>query len=182
MSQELRTSQGFTFHLPRNWKAIPKEALDAVSETIDKAVPDTKAQRYDYGFQLSTAQKWFAYPYILVGVRRTGKMNEAESKFFKQLPLSSETKENRELKGVLDRHSAKIMDSLSAWISSGRIGEPVYDASSHILFIQSEARVKGVGAVRGLAASLLTHAVASKSQGSQRLGTSRFTLRFSKEL
>ncbi len=144
LTQEIKTPDGFTIRLPSNWTAIPKDVLDAYSDAVAKMAPNVEKQTYAYGFQLSSAQNWLTYPYILIQVKRTGRVPEAQLKSIKQVQQG------------LDKGIAKAQDSMSKMVSDARFGETIYDPTSHILFTQIGMDVKEVGLVKGLIALLLT--------------------------
>lgn len=143
LTQILTTSDGFTIRLQDYWTAIPKDVLYAYSKALTKMVPGADKQTYAYGFQLSTAQNWFAYPYILIQTKK-GRIPEAQLESIKKL--------QRELDGDLTR----TQDFMAAIVSDARLGEAIYDPSSHIVFTQMEIDVNEVGLVKAFIAIVLT--------------------------
>jgi len=99
---------------------------------------------YDYGFQRSDAPKWFAYPYILVQVKRSGRIPEEQLKALKRIEKA------------MDESFSKTTDSLSAITSNASLGEPVYDPASHILWTRIAIDIKNTGTVRGTIGTILT--------------------------
>lgn len=136
--------EGFTLHLPGDWKPIPKNILDKYSQAIAKMAPQAEKQVYDYGFQRSDAPKWFAYPYLLVQVKRTGRIPEEQLKALKRIEKA------------MDESFSKTTDSLSAITSNASLGEPVYDPASHILWTRIAIDIKNTGTVRGTIGTILT--------------------------
>ena len=136
--------EGFTLHLPSDWKPIPKEVLDKYSLAIAKMAPQAEKQVYDYGFQRSDAPKWFSYPYILVQVKRSGRIPEEQLKTLKRIEKA------------MDESFSKTTDSLSAITSNASLGEPIYDPASHILWTRIAIDIKKTGTVRGLIGTILT--------------------------
>ena len=144
LSQIVKTSDGFTIHLPEYWIAIPKDVLDSYSEAVAKMVPNTEKQTYAYGFQLSSSQNWLDFPYILIQVKRKGRISEGQLKSIKKV--------QREL----DKGVKETRDKMVTIVSDVQVGETLYDFSSHILFSKMEMDVRGTGLVKGLMAILLT--------------------------
>ena len=144
LPQTVRTKDGFTISLPADWVAIPKDALDNLSETLAKLAPKARRQTCDYGFQLPMKKHWIEYPYILVQIKRTGPVPEAQLKSLKHV-------EQQAKQGV-----EKAQDSFSAVLSNAQVGEAVYEPATHILWIQLSMDVKKVGTVKGVSASMLT--------------------------
>jgi hypothetical protein len=138
------TKDGFTLYLPDGWKPIPKDVLDAYSRAIAKLAPQAEKQTYDHGFQLSAAQKWFTYPYILVQVKRSGRVPEDQLRSLAQIGKA------------MDSGFAKARESLSSFATNGSIGETVLDASTHTLWTRIAIDVKGVGTINGLVGTVLT--------------------------
>jgi hypothetical protein len=144
LTREVTTRDGFTLRLPDNWKAIPRDVLDRYSQAVARLTRDTEKQVYDYGFQRADAPGWFAYPYILVQVRKTGRVAEAQLKSVKQF------------QGDLDRGMARMQQAMSGVVSDARVGEMIYDPKAHILFSRMRMEVKEIGTIKGLIALLLT--------------------------
>jgi hypothetical protein len=144
LAQEVRAQDGFIIRLPDNWKAIPRDMLDKYSQAVARLTRDTEKQVYDYGFQRSDAPGWFAYPYILIQVRKTGRIAEAQLKSVKQF------------QGDMDKSMARMQQAMSEVVSDAAVGEMVYDAGAHILFSRMRMEVKEVGTIKGLIALLLT--------------------------
>jgi hypothetical protein len=144
--QPFPTKDGFTLFLPDDWKPIPKDVLDAYSREIARLAPQAEKQTYDYGFQLSAAQKWFTYPYLLVQVRRTGRIPEDQLRSLARIGKA------------MDSSFAKASESLSSFATNGTIGETVLDASMHTLWTRIAIDVKGVGTINGLVGTVLTEA------------------------
>ena len=144
LPQSFAAKEDFTLHLPRDWKPIPKDILDKYSQAIAKMAPQAEKQVYDYGFQRSDAPKWFSYPYILVQVKRSGRIPEEQLKALKRIEKA------------MDESFSKTTDSLSAITSNASLGEPVYDPASHILWTRIAIDIKNTGTVRGIIGTILT--------------------------
>jgi len=146
LPQSFAAKEGFTLHLPSDWKPIPKEVLDKYSLAIAKMAPQAEKQVYDYGFQRNDAPKWFSYPYILVQVKRSGRIPEEQLKALKRIEKA------------MDESFTKTTDSLSAITSNASLGEPIYDPASHILWTRIAIDIKNTGTVRGMIGTVLTEA------------------------
>lgn len=145
LPQSFPTADGFSMHLPENWKPIPKDVLDKYSRAIAKMAPKAEKQFYDYGFQRADAPKWFAYPYILVQVKRSGRIPEEQLESLKRIEQA------------MDDSFAKATDSLSSFTSNASIGEPLYDPASNTLWTQVAIDVNEIGTVRGIIGAILTN-------------------------
>jgi hypothetical protein len=75
LPQTIQARDGFTISLPADWVAIPKDALDGLSEHLAKLAPKAERQTYDYGFQLPKKEHWIEYPYIFVQVKPSLRRN-----------------------------------------------------------------------------------------------------------
>jgi len=144
LPQSFAAKEGFTIHLPMDWKPIPKEVLDRYSQAISRIAPKAEKQHYDYGFQRTDTPKWFTYPYILVQVNRSGRIPEEQLKALKRIEKA------------LDDSFAKATDSISSITSNASLGEPIYDPVSHILWTRIAIDVKDTGTVRGIIGAILT--------------------------
>ena len=144
LPQSFAVKEGFTIHLPMDWKPIPKEVLDRYSQAISRIAPKAEKQHYDYGFQRTDTPKWFIYPYILVQVNRSGRIPEEQLKALKRIEKA------------MDDSFAKATDSISSITSNASLGEPIYDPVSHILWTRIAIDVKDAGTVRGIIGAILT--------------------------
>jgi hypothetical protein len=144
LPQSFAAKNGFTVHLPKGWKPIPKEVLDSYSQAIARMAPKAERQVYDYGFQRVDTRKWFTYPYILVQVRRSGRIPEEQLAALKRIEKA------------MDDSFSKTTDSLSAITSNASLGEPSYDPVSHILWTRIAIDVKETGTVQGVVGAILT--------------------------
>ncbi len=138
------TKDGFTLLLPRGWKPIPGEVLDAYEREIARMAPKAETQDYDYGFQLSSAGKWFAYPYILVQVKSSGKVPQEQLRSMARIGEAMDTGFDR------------ARESISSIAANGKMGEPVLDEAAHTLWTRISVDVKGVGTINGLVGTILT--------------------------
>ena len=138
------TKEGFTLQLPGGWKPIPEEVLDAYEREIARMAPKAENQDYDYGFQLSSARKWFAYPYILVQVKSSGKVPQDQLRSMARIGEA------------MDTGFARARESISSIAANGKMGEPVLDEAAHTLWTRISVDVKGVGTINGLVGTILT--------------------------
>jgi len=144
LPREERTAHGITFHLPAGWKPIPREVLDSYCEAMAKMAPKAAKQSYDYGFQPADSAKWFAYPYLLVQVNRSGRIPESQFESMKRVEQA------------MSRGMEKTRDAMSSFASGARLGETAYDPAAHILWTRIALDVKGTGTVRGVVGVVLT--------------------------
>jgi len=143
LPQSFAAKEGFTIHLPQDWKPIPKEVLDRYSQAIARMAPKAEKQHYNYGFQRTDTPKWFTYPYILVQVNRSGRIPEEQLKALKRIEKA------------MDDSFAKATDSISSITSNASLGEPIYDPVSHILWTRISIDVKEAGTMRGIIGAIL---------------------------
>lgn len=144
LNQQIKTPDGFTIRFPDNWRAIPKSVLDAYSQAVAEMRPEAEKQTYHYGFQLSSAREWLVYPYILIQVKKTGRVSEDKLKSIKKLQQG------------IDEGLAEARGSKAGIVSTARLGETIYDPAAHILFTQMGMDVNDIGSVKVLTALLLT--------------------------
>lgn len=128
--------------LPSNWIEIPKDVL----EQYEKAVREKTKQNinFKYGYQPSSSENWFEYPYALVQVNRGGRLSEDQFKEHKKI--------ERGFKEGIDKVKASAGDILS----NAKMGETIYDQDTHILWSKMSMDVSGVGRTNGLIAAKLT--------------------------
>ena len=144
LSQRFETKDDFTVWLPPDWKAIPPDVLRAYGEVLAKAAPNVPRQTYEYGFQQAAAHNRFTYPYILIQVKNTGRIPEAQLKSV------------RRTAAAMNEGAQKFSSALSKVVSGVSLNETVYDADFHILWSKIAAQVVGVGPILGLVGVRLT--------------------------
>ncbi len=144
LTQEFKTQDGFTMYLPDGWVEIPNEVLKQHSEKVSELVPQIGKQVYDYGFQSAPADNWMNHPYILIQVKRTGRIPEEELKKYKQVhEVSSE-------------HIGDVEDMVSGILSNTQLGETLYDAENRILWMNISFDLQQIGRVNAQIAVKLT--------------------------
>jgi hypothetical protein len=144
LPQTIQTKDGFTISLPADWVAIPKDALDGLTQTAAKLAPKAERQTYDYGFQLPKKKHWIEYPYIFVQVKRTGRVSEAQLESVKRL--------EQQFKQGVD----KAQENYSSLIANVQVAKTIYEPATHILWTQLSMNVKPVGIIKADTASVLT--------------------------
>ncbi len=144
LTQEFKTEDSFTIHLPGNWVEIPNEFLKQYSEKIYQLAPQIGKQNYDYGFQLTPVDTWMTYPYILVQVKRTGRISEEELGQYKQI--------KKELSGQMEEVGA----SMSSILSNTQLGETLYDTVNQILWISFSFDLQNTEKIKAQSAVMLT--------------------------
>jgi len=145
LSQVFDTRDDFTIRLPTGWVQIPKDAIDAYLKEIAKLAPQASRRTIDYGFQLDTSSEWFQHPYIVVQVKKSGRIPDSQ---LKSLPKV-------EVERALQR-SAKKAESVLDFVSRAEVGKTLYDSAAHILWWQTSAEYADEGKVRILTALILT--------------------------
>lgn len=144
LPHEFRTKDGFTIYFPENWVEIPSDVLNQYSETVHRLAPQASKQTYDYGYQHQPFDTWMSYPYVLIQVKRTGRLPESELKKYKRI-------EEGFRKGM-----SGIENKMSGLVSQAQQGKPIYDSPHHILWMTMSMNVQNVGPVSALLALKLT--------------------------
>lgn len=132
----------FSISLPDNWVEIPSNVMDAHEKELVRLVPNAPAKHYDYGFQLSSAHKWFEYPYILVRIKNTGRIPESQIEKLKRYQLQES----------LDKQKS----NWSNVMSDIQTGKMYYDKTAKIIWLRLEANIIGIGHISGLSGIILT--------------------------
>jgi len=143
-AETLTTQDDFTVILPSGWIEAPPEALRSLEAALGQASQGAVTQKYDYGYQLASAGTWFEYPYILVQVKRGGRVPEGQLAQYERI-------ESGFRKGA-----DEIAESFGALVSNFEQGEIVYDDEQHVLWSSLTMNVQGVGNVHALVAVKLT--------------------------
>lgn len=144
LSQQYVTGEGFSIRLPGDWEQVPGEVLKAYSRAMRDLAPGADLPAYDYGYQPSGAGRWLAYPYILLQVRRTGRVPEEE--------LS----EYRQFRDAAEEGIRAAGEKAGGLFSSLALGETLYDPGDRILWMTMQAEVEGAGPFKALVALKLT--------------------------
>jgi len=144
LTQEFKAQDGFTMYLPDDWVEIPNEVLKQHSEKVNQLVPQIGKQVYDYGFQSAPADNWMNHPYILIQVKRTGRIPEEELKKYKQVHE------------VFSEHIGDVEDVVSGILSNTQLGETLYDAENRILWMNISFDLQRIGRINAQIAVKLT--------------------------
>ncbi|MDA2935029.1 SPOR domain-containing protein [Acidobacteria bacterium AH-259-D05] len=141
LTQDFENQDDFAIHLPQNWVEIPSKVLRQYSKTVSRGVGESLS--YDYGFQLAPVDKWLTHPYILIQVKRSGRIPERVLNQYKQISV-----------GV----SKGIREAQDEWskLSNAQLGETLYDTENEILWMNLSVDVRRVGRVNGQVAVKLT--------------------------
>jgi hypothetical protein len=139
-----QTEDQFSITLPDDWIEVPKEVLNAYSESISNLTPSQPKQVYDYGYQQAGAENWLIHPYILVQVKNTGRI------------ASGELQQYRKLKSQIEKGVKEIADDLAAILSNTTIGAPVYDEEHTMLWMSMSSEVQEVGTIQATIGVKLT--------------------------
>ncbi len=144
LTQEFKAQDGFTMYLPDDWVEIPNEVLKQHSEKVNQLVPQIGKQVYDYGFQSPPADNWMNHPYILIQVKRTGRIPEEDLKQYKQIDeaFSDQMKE--------------VGDNILRTLSNTQLGEILFDTENRILWMNISFDLQQIGRVNAQIAVKLT--------------------------
>ena len=143
-AETFETRDDFSVTLPSGWVEAPPGALRHLEAAIAELSQGANEQHYDYGYQLESASTWFEYPYILVQVRRDGRVPEGQLTQYEK--IESELREGAE----------RVEETFRSVFSNLEQGEIAYDEAEHVLWSAATMNVQGVGAVRSLVAVKLT--------------------------
>lgn len=143
-STHVTQGEKFTLQLPGDWKEISAAVMTSTFKSLVEIAPAASSEHYDYGYQLASAPSTITYPYILVSIKKKGRVSENA---IANLPSSD---------GEVKESFNKAADKLKSVLSSLKVGEMVYDRQKHILFMHSDMDVNGVGAIKSLTAVCLT--------------------------
>jgi len=132
----------FTVNLPEGWIEIPRAVLDARAKAIADTSPDSKTKDYEMGFQLGSAEGWFAYPYIMISVNNAGKIDEPDTGGFEKVPWKQDLEKQGEGK-------VPFVDKMTP-------GTPYYDSEHRIVWTRLDLTLTSAGRVTVLLGSVLT--------------------------
>lgn len=132
----------FTLSLPDGWVEIPQNVLSTMQAELKRQAPNAKIPKYDYGFQRETSNKWIEYPYILIQVVNTGRIQEHQLKSMPKIDLNERLK---------DRTT-----TLQSIMSNAVVGKMQYDEAAHIVWITTQSDVVNVGKIQGLSGLIPT--------------------------
>ena len=131
-------------YLPDDWVEIPNEVLKQHSEKINQLVPQIGKQVYDYGFQSPSADNWMIHPYILIQVKRTGRIPEEDLKQYKQIDE------------VFSEQMEEVGDKILSTLSNTQLGEILFDTENRILWMNISFDLQQIGRVNAQIALKLT--------------------------
>jgi hypothetical protein len=138
-------AEKFSIEVPGDWKEIPKKALDDYLKALATVMPQAANQTYAHGYQLASQQEWLVHPYIIIQFNnKSGRIPENELAKIKNL------------KEGFDKGINEVQKGLSAVVSQAKVGEPVYDPDTKILWMNISMNVQGAGVVKGLSGMHLT--------------------------
>jgi hypothetical protein len=137
--------ENFTLKLPDTWKEIPPGVMASTFKAMEQLAPGVvAANHYDYGYQLASAPAAIIYPYVLVSIKKNGRVPESSV-----VNLATTG-------GAIKESANEAADKLKSILSNVRLGQPVYDRQKHALFMNSTMDIKGVGPIKWLTAVCLT--------------------------
>ena len=142
LSQRIATPSGIVVHLPAGWQQIPKDVLIAQFAEAARQNPNLPKQTYEYGFQ-APSREWFAYPYLLVQIQRTGRIPEVA---LKKMPNLDE---------MMASKMQEFAEAASATVNAS-MGKTVYDPINRILWTSARMNYAGVGDIQMLAGGHLS--------------------------
>ena len=133
---------GFSLTFPPGWIAIPSEVITQAQLEMAKAAPNAPKPQYDYGFQFGSKEQWFTYPYILIQIKRTGRVPESQ---LEKLDKYDSTETSQKLQKL----AGKIMTEVE-------IGKMRYDPATRVIWVNTGSNVAELGRVSGISAIMPT--------------------------
>jgi hypothetical protein len=133
---------GLMLEIPPGWVRIPSDVLEETQQKMQQLVPAAKRINYSYGFQFGSVDQWFSYPYILVEIKRTGRIAESE---FHKLDKVSTTEMTDKVQGLVRGIATDLA-----------VGKMRYDESTKTVWITTGSNLSGVGRVSGTTAVIPT--------------------------
>lgn len=123
----------FSITLPPGWISVPADVIKSTEDEILARSNKPSMQRNNYAFQQKDTNRWFSYPYILISISNSGRIQEAKlQKISEQSFKKYYNKEEKELNGL---------------VSDFREGRKYYDKNQKILWVFSKANIPSVGAI-----------------------------------
>lgn len=124
------TSEGFSLTLPENWGEVPYNVLKEYEKTLNETIAKGGSEQfYAHAFQLKSAKKTFEYPYVLIQIRKDGKIPQSKLEKIKTFNFNKTNEE-------IENKSQHIISQIN-------IDEPVYDSQARIIWIKGTAVVQG---------------------------------------
>jgi len=133
---------GFSLTFPPGWIAIPREIIAQAQVEMARAAPNAPKLQYDHAFQFGSKEQWFNYPYILIQIKRTGRVPEPQLEKLDKFD-STET-------------SQKLQKSVGQLMSEVEIGKMRYDPAARVIWINTGSNVAELGRVSGISAIIPT--------------------------
>ncbi|HOJ78607.1 MAG TPA: hypothetical protein PLZ08_04660 [Bacillota bacterium] len=137
---------GFSIRILTSMREIPSEVIKEYVEYLHANFPNTRAENYNYGFQLKSSKNWFEYPYILIQVKNQNRISSSELKKLKQVNTQQLSKKAQD----------KLDDNLGGVVSNVNFNEMVYDPINQIVWMRFKMTVQGSGNVVGISGMCLT--------------------------
>ncbi|MBC7752121.1 MAG: hypothetical protein H7Z73_10475 [Candidatus Saccharibacteria bacterium] len=145
------TTDGFSIEIPSDWVQIPPDVTKQYADAINTASPNTKPMYPNYVFQKNTPENsnWFTYPYIIINVKRTGKLTETQMKSF----------------GITPTNTRQIKDQVPNFLTNLEISQPQYDPDARIIWLKVGMEVPDIGRISGLTSVIPTEYGVVQIQG-----------------
>ena len=120
LNKPFHTGDNFTINLTDDWIQIPKEVLSEFSNFISEVAPKDEKESYDYGFQLRSSNGWLTYPYILIKVKKHGRLPDG-----KLAKLDTLRRDNKDTAFDIDEkyHFLSVEKTIT---------KPIYDETSRL--------------------------------------------------
>ena len=138
----LKTNSDYKISVPNHWIEIPNDIIEQYQKVVSEATGLN--QTYEYGYQSGEVENWLTYPYVLVQIKRNGRIPEGQLKKYK------------ELKKGFDKGIKKLEESAGDFLSNMSQGETIYDSDIHVLWSSITIDVDSIGRIKGLIAVKLT--------------------------
>jgi hypothetical protein len=136
----------FTMTLPDGWVEVPRDAMTPFNANIVHAMPNmprARVPQYRYGFQPKAAAHWLAeFPYLVVRINTARRIPESEFQQMESVDLNKEMRKHK--------------DELPSFMAKMALGRPLYDPSSHTVWIAGDVPGPDNEPIRALSAMIAT--------------------------
>lgn len=136
----------FTMTLPAGWVEAPKQAMATFNANVARAMsqlPKNRIPSYQYAFQPESGPHWLSgYSYVVVRVMSDGRVPESELAKFETTDMNKE----------IHKHEKDLPSALKKM----EMGKPLYDPSSHTVWVSANLKRPDGVEIRALTAMIAT--------------------------
>ncbi|MEY2409616.1 MAG: hypothetical protein QOF48_2286 [Verrucomicrobiota bacterium] len=133
----------FSIDIPSGWVPLPAAKLGEMTQAL-KAMSSAATFAYSHGYQRDSGPPYPIFPYVLIQVNNRQRIPERE--------VANLSKS----RAAVEEGMRSVQNARNSTVSGARLGEMVYDTNAHIIWLNMELQVAGVGPARGLTGMVLT--------------------------